>query len=136
MFDEHGFDVVDLDGWAIDEQARLFGAAREVAGIHGAGLTNLIWCAPGSVRVIEIVPRTDDDDFHTYRGLSEALALPYRRIHGEFVDPAAGRNADYTVDLDAVVTALRSDGVKDQLVQRSCRSSSPLSINDRTVRRR
>jgi capsular polysaccharide biosynthesis protein len=37
------------------QQMRVFGEASHVVGVHGAGLTNVLFCAPGT-RVLEILP--------------------------------------------------------------------------------
>lgn len=47
-----GFDVVYPETLTIREQAALFATADVVVGIHGAGLSNIIYCKPGT-RVIE-----------------------------------------------------------------------------------
>jgi capsular polysaccharide biosynthesis protein len=41
-----GFEVVNLSGLNLVEQARLFTCASHVIGPHGAGLTNLVFCGP------------------------------------------------------------------------------------------
>jgi capsular polysaccharide biosynthesis protein len=48
-----GFEAVCLEDYTVPEQATLFREAEVVVGFHGAGFTNLIFSAPGTV-VIEI----------------------------------------------------------------------------------
>jgi hypothetical protein len=62
------FERVELARLAPAEQMRLMRDAAVVAGPHGAGLANLIFCAPGS-RIIELLP----DERH--RPLYSRLAL-------------------------------------------------------------
>jgi capsular polysaccharide biosynthesis protein len=50
----HGFEVVAPGGLTVAEQAQLFAQADIVIGPHGGGLTNMIFCAPGT-RVIELI---------------------------------------------------------------------------------
>lgn len=51
----HDFDTFIATDKNHPEQIARFRAARTVVAVHGAGLTNLIFCAPGT-RVIEIFP--------------------------------------------------------------------------------
>jgi capsular polysaccharide biosynthesis protein len=67
-----GFEAVDpADFERLRE--RLAGAAS-IVGVHGAGMTNLVWARPGA-RVLEIVPDTHTRPF--YRGLAAAAGLDY-----------------------------------------------------------
>ena len=44
----YGFQIVTLSGMSVAAQAALFGSARVVAGPHGAGVANLLFCNPGT----------------------------------------------------------------------------------------
>jgi hypothetical protein len=46
MFAARGFDVVVMADCPLDEQIRLFREARVVAGVSGAGLADIVFCAP------------------------------------------------------------------------------------------
>jgi len=46
--------VVDLVDASIEEQVMLFESATVVIGMHGAGLTNLVWMRPGASAIIEV----------------------------------------------------------------------------------
>jgi len=48
-----GWETVTLENLSIKEQVRCFSEASHVVSTHGAGLTNLLWCEPGT-KVIEI----------------------------------------------------------------------------------
>lgn len=50
-----GYRPVWLEDLSFVEQISLFAQAQRVIGMHGAGLTNILWCPPGS-RVLEIFP--------------------------------------------------------------------------------
>ncbi len=54
FFKASGFDIVNLDHLTLDQQVQLFAQADFIAGFHGAGLANMIFCEPGT-RVLEIV---------------------------------------------------------------------------------
>lgn len=49
---ERGFEKVVLEDITIQEQAKLFNAAEVIIGTHGAGLSNLVFCQPGT-KVLE-----------------------------------------------------------------------------------
>jgi hypothetical protein len=68
------FERVELARLAPAEQMRLMASAGVVAGPHGAGLTNLVFCAPGT-RLIELLPEGH------YRPLFGRLALAARCVH-------------------------------------------------------
>lgn len=75
---QHGFEICYLSGMSITEQSRLFNSARVVVGAHGAGLTNLVYCRPGT-RVMELFPETYVTpvfcDISTKRGLDYDFLL-------------------------------------------------------------
>lgn len=48
-----GFEVFDAGETSLRQQARTFAGAEVVVGIHGAAMTNLMFCRPGT-RVVEI----------------------------------------------------------------------------------
>ncbi|MFL5287064.1 MAG: glycosyltransferase family 61 protein [Rhodopila sp.] len=50
-----GYEIVVPASLSFTEQVRLFRSASIVVGAHGAGLTNIIFCEPGTV-VYELVP--------------------------------------------------------------------------------
>ncbi len=68
-----GFRRYDLEDLSVEDQRLLFAEARVVIGTHGAGLTNLIFCKPGT-KVLEIFQAREDD---TYCYLSQVLGLDY-----------------------------------------------------------
>lgn len=66
LLGRHGFEPVVPGTLALDQQAVLFAEATHVVGPHGAGLTNILFCAPGT-HVLEI--------FHPLYGTSAFAAL-------------------------------------------------------------
>jgi capsular polysaccharide biosynthesis protein len=75
VFRERGWEVVDTQGMHMAHQIQLFARAEHICALHGAGLTNLLWCEPGC-RVLELVASTYMNG--VYEGLSEALGLNYQ----------------------------------------------------------
>lgn len=55
FFADRGFEVVTLTGLSIADQVALFDSATIVAGTHGAGFSNIIFCRPRT-RFIELAP--------------------------------------------------------------------------------
>jgi hypothetical protein len=53
FFQKHDWIVVDLEKLSFREQIGLFQEANAICAAHGAALTNLIWCNPGT-KVLEI----------------------------------------------------------------------------------
>jgi len=51
---QEGFEVYTLDGMSFREQQSLFASASIICAPHGAALTNLVWCGPGTV-VIDLL---------------------------------------------------------------------------------
>lgn len=76
---EHGFEVVDPAGMSIAEQVALFSQASIVVGPHGAGLTNLLFSAPGT-EVVEIFAAPAAQGVSNYRVLASHLGMPYSRL--------------------------------------------------------
>jgi hypothetical protein len=50
-----GFEIVTLAGLSAQRQIEIFSAASHVVGVHGAGLTNVVFCPTGTT-VLEILP--------------------------------------------------------------------------------
>ena len=53
FLDKFGFESITLESMSVAEQAVLLASAKFVIAPHGAGLTNLVFCSPGT-KVIEI----------------------------------------------------------------------------------
>lgn len=54
---KYGFKAVSLESMSLEKQMEVFYSAEIVIGAHGAGLTNLVFCRPGT-RVIELFAPT------------------------------------------------------------------------------
>lgn len=73
--ESQGFETIVLSGRSLSEQARLFAEAAVVVGPHGAGLTNLGFCRPGT-KVLELTP---SHYFNScFLGLSHIAGLDHR----------------------------------------------------------
>ena len=72
---EYGFETVYLEGLTMADQITLFQGAEFIIGPHGAGLSNLLFCAPGT-KVIEFMPAVEMRPFFWI--ISQKLDL----VHG------------------------------------------------------
>jgi capsular polysaccharide biosynthesis protein len=114
----HGFEIVQIDAAKPWEGVRTAMGAKVIAGVHGAGLTNLIFLRPGGC-VIEFRHRYDDLFFNAYRPLAEGLGLEYRgqKCESAFEGDGPAINkaniieinmGDLVIDLDALRETLRA----------------------------
>ena len=117
FLDNFGFSSVTLEFLSVPEQAALLANARIVVAPHGGGLTNLIFCNPGT-KVIEICsPRYV---LSCYWVISNHLGLDYYYLEGQRLansrtdsEVIAPRNIpryslyeDIVIDLDALSALL------------------------------
>lgn len=76
-----GWEIVDPGVLSFTEQVETFKQARIIAGIHGAGMTNILW-APSGTRVVELMPRTFRN------GCYEGISLVVGHRHQVLLCPA------------------------------------------------
>ena len=78
-----GFSIVDTDQLSLADQSRLFSEVSILAGIHGAGLTNMAF-RKGNCRVLEIFPPATSGylPFH-YIMLAQMQGFFYQALIGE-----------------------------------------------------
>jgi capsular polysaccharide biosynthesis protein len=74
------FKTVKLSNFSFDEQIELFFNAKEIIGAHGAGLTNTIFCKPGT-KIIEFNTPTFKCDL--FKNISKINNLNYNSILSE-----------------------------------------------------
>lgn len=83
MLSERGFESVDCGKMSVQEQANIFGSAEVVVGAHGAALTNLVFCRPGT-RVVELFSPAYVNP--CYRDLCVAAGLRHAAVIGNGED--------------------------------------------------
>ena len=117
LLHEYGFQTYVLTELRFDEKVALFAGARAVVGPVGAGLVNIVFCAPGTP-LVELLPR--NLVVPDYLELTARLGMP----HYPLVSPREAESAhrartdrqdDLTVDLEALRRAVRQ-----ALWQRPC----------------
>jgi hypothetical protein len=99
------FEKVTLSGLAVGDQARLFSGAGAIVAPHGAGLTNLVFCNPGTT-VVELC--SPGELRSHYLELSHCLGLDHYWIIGE----RAGTRQDFRVRPAELARALGSVGIR------------------------
>jgi len=80
MLSERGFESVKCEKLSVQEQANIFGSAEVVVGAHGAALTNLVFCRPGT-QVVEMFSPAYVNP--CYRDLCVAANLSYAAVIGD-----------------------------------------------------
>jgi hypothetical protein len=55
---KQGYEIIDTDALSPQQQIEVFSSVSHLIGIHGAGLTNMVFCPPGC-RVLELFPPPD-----------------------------------------------------------------------------
>ncbi|WP_413173397.1 glycosyltransferase 61 family protein [Anabaena azotica] len=76
----YGFESVILESMSVEEQAVLFSQAEMIISPHGSGLTNLVFCQPGT-KVIELF--SPNYVYHCYWWISNLVGLDYYYLIGE-----------------------------------------------------
>ena len=102
-----GFAKVTLEELSWAEQIAVFRAVRVVVAPHGAGLANLVFCAPGT-RVVELINRAYFNP--VFWRLAALRRLDYRAVvsagDGPIREDASEGGADLVADLARVRAAL------------------------------
>lgn len=81
----YGFTSLDPSKISVKEQIEIFSGASQIVGIHGAGLTNIIFRFGLSLSLLEIFPDQSLTPEH-YENLSINLKYNYSCILGEKID--------------------------------------------------
>ena len=53
---KNGFEIIDCDNLSFSEQVTLFSECSHIVGIHGAGLTNILWRKNAPLTLLELFP--------------------------------------------------------------------------------
>lgn len=93
---EKGFSVVYAEDYTLDEQICIFSRAEFVVAPHGAGLTNILHCKPGT-KILEIFDSTIIR--RCYWSLANALDLSYVCFMGKHVHHDLKGEGDIQIDM-------------------------------------
>ncbi len=75
LFEKFGFIIVDTGAMSFAKQLKLFSKCTHLAGVHGAGLTNMLFMKSSS-KILEI-RRNNDDHNNCYYSMASSLNLEY-----------------------------------------------------------
>lgn len=91
----YDFTIVDFEVESFEDQMRICASAKVLIGLHGAGLTNMMFMAPGS-KVIEL-RRANEDNF-CFNNLADAIGIEYFFVETENLgtDPY---DADFRINI-------------------------------------
>jgi hypothetical protein len=106
--EKFGFEVVHLEKLSFDEQVHLFQSAAMVLAQHGAGLSNLVFCSPGT-KVVELFEPEFVNPCFAF--LSAKMSLNYRMLlNGEAKGLRKGEwiniPAEVKVNIDDIIQML------------------------------
>lgn len=108
ILERNGFTKVTLEDLSMAHQVELFRRAEVIVSPHGAGLTTIMFCRPGT-RILEIFPR---EGLHSsaFMRLATLCGLPYGYVCGQSVENSASaknpNNADILCPPDVFTSAL------------------------------
>jgi capsular polysaccharide biosynthesis protein len=95
MLVNKGFEVVYLEEYSLAEQVILLSEAETVVGIHGAGLTNIMFMKP-TTTVIEL--KAKDNDYWCFFSLARLFNLKYKYLLCD-TDGTSHRDANIEVPI-------------------------------------
>jgi len=81
--DSHGFKLIDPSKLSLSQQVEAFSNAEIILGPHGAGLTNIMFCNPGT-KVIEIRAQEQGGEYSSatcYEELSSIFGVDHHTFH-------------------------------------------------------
>lgn len=102
LLKEHGFEVMIGEDHSFADQARIFGSASVLAGIHGAGLANAVFM-PAGAHLIELRRKEHGTTNVGFWHLADALDQSFLYFNGEpdSDQPLVGQGCNLSIDLTA-----------------------------------
>jgi capsular polysaccharide biosynthesis protein len=99
-----GFEAYELSKMSVASQIRLFAGADGIVGIHGAALTNLSFCKPGT-RVVELF--ASSWQLRMFESIANVRGLDYHAIVcRDHRTDVLGPRSDFSVPLDELASKL------------------------------
>ncbi len=90
VLEAYGFECIHAERLSFEMQVRLFHSAEFIVGVHGAGLTNILWS--GQAKVLEIFPAGK------FKPLYFFLAASLGQNYGFMVGDIPSRLEDFYID--------------------------------------
>ena len=101
---KYNYEIVDLDKISVAEQIKIFGAAKKIIGIHGAGLVNIYFSKP-KCKLLEIYPNSYYDP--SFRLQAITLGMDYSYIIGQEFGEGDPQKRDILLDKEILESALK-----------------------------
>lgn len=99
-----GYSEVDPEYLPPEQQIALFGSARQIVALGGAGLFNVVFCKPGTKMVIV---ESNRDHLDNHSTILSSMDVEYGIIVGEIdQNDRASYNNQWTVDVEQAVAAI------------------------------
>ena len=100
------FRVINAEKLTVAEQAAVFAAAKIVIGPHGAGLTNIVFCRPGTIVIDLFSPKWVNP---CYWVIAEHLNLRYGYLEGENIkkENKAPKGANILIDINKLKALMK-----------------------------
>lgn len=98
-----GFEIVHPGHLTLRDQIDIFSTATHVVGVMGAGMTNIMFCAPNT-RIVNIAPASFPDTFFYFISLHRKLS--YKEIRGRNVGNGEGWDCLFEVVPSQIVDCL------------------------------
>lgn len=96
VLDKYGFEVVECDDMTVQQQAELFRNASHTIGIHGAGLTNIIYRRGRPMTMLDIFSK---DYFNpVYFWLCQQYGYDYHSMVAGESDNPTDQNGNFMID--------------------------------------
>ncbi|MDF2856112.1 MAG: capsular polysaccharide biosynthesis protein [Neobacillus sp.] len=109
---KYGFKMVKLSTLSFVEKIELFNSAEVIVSPHGAGLTNLVFCNPGTKVVELFTPTYLMPCFHI---ISNHMDLDYYGLIGEVVpqdDERSNHHDPIVIDIDKLKKTIELAGIE------------------------
>ena len=107
VLEKYNFKVVHMEKLTLERQIEIASSSKYIVGLHGAGITNLIWMKQGN-SLLELRPEKNQY-LNCYFNLSNLLNINYEYIICKKMNIYKSSNkADYYVNLDAFEKKIQS----------------------------
>jgi len=97
LLKKYDFEIIQDVKRSVDEQLSLFQEASVIVTPHGAGLSNLLWCDPGTV-VIELFSGSYTPLYYYY--ICKVMDLDYSYIVEDTTVPDHWTNVAHNINVD------------------------------------
>jgi glycosyltransferase involved in cell wall biosynthesis/capsular polysaccharide biosynthesis protein len=105
VFTKRDFEIIDLNGWSLDEQIELFSETSVVVAPTGAALTNMLFCQPGT-KIILFMSNHEVSNYYFWHNLGIIMELDLKIIVGKRLFNLTNYwsvHDDYVIDANLVL---------------------------------